>query len=126
MKKAVAQVECILLDIAANLMIYLATLAGVLATKFLPPLIELFRSGQAPQFGNLVIWQLVVGAVIALGVVCFHEQQGMHTADENKKAQVAAGRAARWKKRIVTAFVNGCGWFGLVGGAFAAATGIQS
>jgi len=125
MKKTVARVNSILCDVAANIVIYLATLAGVLATKFLPPLIGLFKTGQPPQFGSLVLWQLVVGAVIALGVVLFHEQQGMNVDDATKKAAVVAGRAARFKKRLITAFVNGCGWFGLVGGAFAAATGIQ-
>jgi len=125
MKKSLKRVKCVLDDVVANFVIYLATLAGVLATKFLPPLIALFRSGDPPQFGHLVIWQIVIGAVIALGVVLFHEQQGINDPDVDKKAAALAGRAARWRKRIVASFVNGCGWFGLVGGAFAAATGIH-
>lgn len=113
MKKKVANV---LNDIRENVFIYVATLSGVLLSKFGPPLIALFKDDRPFQLTKFVALQLAIGVVIAFAIIIHDEQIGMSEDDPEKLAKNKAAKKAAFMKRLRNAFTHGLGWMALVSG----------
>lgn len=113
MKKKVVSV---LNDIRENVFIYVATLSGVLISKFGPPLLAMFKDDKPFQFTKFVALQLVIGIVIAFAIIIHDEQNGMSTDDPEVLAKNKAAKKAAFMKRVRNAFTHGLGWMALVSG----------
>jgi hypothetical protein len=99
-------------DFARNLHVRLATIVGVLASKYYPQVIDAFVHDTAPDFLFPTRWTFVLAAVI--GVVVARHVDGKGDFEGQQKS---------WKRRWSLYFGSGFVWQTIIGGATAALGG---
>lgn len=121
MKKALRRARVALEDVWENLVVYLSAVAGVLLTKFGPPLVEMFVSNKPFTATKLTILQVCFGFAVAVVVIFRSEQRGLTGTPAD--AQKLVGRSGNLKWRVEHAFSAGAGWYAIVAGFISASTG---
>ena len=90
-------------DILDDILAYVLTVVGILASAYLP----LLKSGEAINV-DLGIWKLALSAIVALMIVGTGEQ--LDDNDIIDKAKSKAGRKKRFWQRMSNALAQGVMW----------------
>jgi len=109
MKNLKARMKKFLASILDDIAVYLITVAGVLFTKFGPPLLAYFRTNRPFDFSAITWLHFAIALVIALALVFRAEQDGK---DDLSKKTI---RDSKLKKRLWAGFMAGVGYNALVG-----------
>lgn len=92
-----------LADILDDVLAYILTVVGILASTYLP----LLKTGEVINV-ELGIWKVVLSAIVALMIV--GKDEHLETDDAGDKSRSKAGRKKRFWTRMSNALAQGVMW----------------